>query len=127
MRDTALAVILSAATFTSMGVMAQYENNPPQQELWKVFQAAAPYYVALKDCEREYTAQLVWDEMDRAASLIVANEADAKIAYNMWEAARQNTRNEHQRELAYARENPESSFCDKMEDAAIDALGVETY
>ena len=124
MRKSVIATTLALASF---GAAAQYENNPPQQQLWNVFQAAAPYYVALKDCEREYTAQLVWDEMDRAASVIVANEADAKIAYNMWEAARQNTRNQHRRELAYARSNPESGFCDKIEDAAIEALGVKTY
>ena len=124
MRDTIIATTLALSSF---GAAAQYENNPPQQELWNVFQAAAPYYVALNDCKREYTAQLVWDEMDRAASLIVSNEADAKIAYNMWEAARERTRNQHRRELAFARENPESDFCDKMEDAAIEALGVQTY
>ena len=124
MRNTIIATTLALSSFSAA---AQYENNPLQQELWNVFQAAAPYYVALKDCEREYTAQLVWDEMDRAASLIVANEADARIAYDMWEAARERTRSQHRRELAYARSNPESTFCNKMEDAAIEALGVQTY
>ena len=70
-----------------------------------------------------HRAQLVWDDMDQAASQIITTDADAKIVSDMWEDAREEVRNNYPRELAQARANPESEFCDTMEEGAIGATG----
>lgn len=127
MRNTALAIAFSAASFTSFDAVAQYEDNPIKQKLWEVFESTAPYYVTMVECEREITGQLIWDEMDAAASQVVASEQDARIAYNMWEHAREQARQVFSDELALARQNPEGDFCNDIENKVIQELGLTAY
>jgi len=120
-------IIGTTLALSSAAAFGQYEDNPIKQQLWEVFESAAPYYVTMVECKREITGQLIWDEMDEAASHVVASEQDARIAYNMWENAREQARRIFSDELALARQNPEGEFCNEIENKAIQELGMAVY
>ena len=56
MRTLILVLLLLPIT-----ALAQFEDNPQQQTLWDSMNNAAPSYEMLLACERDVTAEIVFD------------------------------------------------------------------
>lgn len=118
MRTFILALLLLPAT-----VFAQYENNPQQQNLWEAMTNVAPAYEMLLACDRDYTANLVWEDLAAFAATMVQNERDVLITHEMWREARSNAQITYWNAIRSMRQNPQGSVCDDLENDVIGILG----
>jgi len=118
MRTLLLVLLLLPAT-----ALAQFEDNPQQQTLWDSMNNAAPSYEMLLACERDVTADIVFDTVKEMMSLMVKTNSDIEIAFEMWSRARSNAAIEYFETLKGMEQNPNSPVCDKLENNVIQAMG----
>jgi len=117
MRTLLLILLLAPAV-----ALAQFEDNPQQQTLWNSMNHAAPAYEMLLACEREVTADIVFDTVKEMMSLIVQSNSDIEIAFDMWSRARSQAAIEYFETLRGMQQNPNSPVCDELENDVIQAM-----
>ena len=118
MRTLLLVLLLLPAT-----ALAQFEDNPQQQTLWDSMNNAAPSYEMLLACERDVTADIVFDTVKEMMSLMVKTNSDIEIAFEMCSRARSAAAIEYLETLRGMEQNPNSKVCDRLENDLIQVLG----
>ena len=117
-----MRTIILALLLLPFAAIAQYEDHPAQQRLWESMQNVAPSYEMLLACERDVTADIVFDTVKEMMSLIVQSNSDIEIAFEMWSRARSNAAIEYFETLRGMEQNPNSPVCDELENNVIQAM-----
>jgi len=119
MRSFVLVLLLLPLT-----AFAQFEENPNQQRLWEAMTNSAPAYEMLLACEREVTANLIYDDITNMAAGMVQNRRDIDIAMQMWQEARAQASMQYWDSIQGLARNPESPVCNQLENDIIEILGA---
>jgi hypothetical protein len=114
MRTIVLALLLLPVT-----AFSQFEDNPVQQELWEGMTNTAPAYEMLLACERDVTADLVWEDVKALTASLVGNQRDIEIAMEMWREARTQAQIEYHDALQGMSREPNGEVCNNLEDRVI--------
>jgi len=83
---------------------------------------AAPAYEMLLACEREVTADIVFDNVKELMSLMVRTNSDIEIAFEMWSRARSQAAIEYFETLRGMQQDPNGTVCDELENDVIQAM-----
>lgn len=118
MRTFVLALLLMPVT-----AFAQFEDNPTQQRLWEGMQNMAPAYEMLLACERDYTAELIYQDMTRMAATVVQNRRDIEITLEMWKRARAEASLQYYDSIGGLANDPQGEVCNNLENEIIQILG----
>jgi len=118
MKIIALLLLLIPAIST-----AQYEYNENQQALWDAMANSAPSYEMLLACNRNYTANLVYENVVKLAATMVQNDRDIQITMNMWREARAQASMQYYGTISQLANNPEGDLCNNLETRVIRILG----
>jgi len=104
--------------------IAQYEDHPAQQRLWQAMTNSAPAYEMLIACEREVTANLIYEDVTRMAATLVENRRDIDIAMQMWREARAQAAMQYWDSIQGLARDPEGPVCNQLENKIIQILGA---
>jgi len=116
-----LVLVLLLLPFTAF---AQFEENPAQQRLWQAMTNSAPAYEMLLACERDVTANLIYEDVTGMAATLVRNRRDVDIAMQMWREARAQAAMQYWDSIQGLARNPEGAVCNQLENEIIQILGA---
>jgi hypothetical protein len=84
---------------------------------------AAPAYEMLLACEREITANLIYEDVTSMAAGMVQNRGDIDIAMQMWQEARAQATMQYWDSIQGLARDPEGAICNDLENEIIQLLG----
>ena len=119
MKSLVLSLLLLPLT-----AFAQFEDNPAQQRLWEAMLNSAPAYEMLLACEREITANLIYEDVTSIAATLVQNRRDIDIAMQMWREARAQAAMQYWDSIQGLARDPEGAVCNRLENDIIEILGA---